>query len=489
MGIAGYGLRDGTSEPGTAAASGAGSVRPVEGTTVGHGHDRGDGIDESGTVGAALPRRSSVRRIRAAERLRNSMTAVPLMGMLVGWLLARLLSGRELNDSIREQLDTWYSTVTGSQESWIWFSAATFQTVTGTVATAMLTFIGVVFSLTILGLQVASSQLSPRIMRTFVRSNVVTATLAVFMATLVYAITTLSAIQPGNDAVDPFEPFIAYYVLLVLVGATLVMFIGYVSHVVRLIRIHHILDQVVDETSRAIERCEHQVQERRDVPAPASAAATTVITAGRHGVVNLVDVHALAAIGDRTDSVIRLRARVGDHLAAPQVLAEVTGGGVRPGEIRRQVHLAPDRTVRQDPAFGLRQIVDVATRALSPAVNDPTTAVQAIDRITELLFELGDRPDPPDHWLGATGTVRVVQPARSWDDLVDLSFEEIREFGAGSVQISRRLAAALDDLTSQLAPRRAAALERQRTRLTQAVRALDPPDPAHRLVPDRSGIG
>lgn len=441
-------------------------------------------------VSAALPRRSSVRRVRIAERLRNSLMAVPLVGMLAGWLLARLLAGRDLHDSIREQVDAWYSTVTGSEDTWIWFSAATFQTVTGTVATAMLTFIGVVFSLTILGLQVASSQLSPRIMRTFVRSNVVTATLAVFMATFVYAITTLSAIQPGTDSVDPFEPFVAYYVLLVLVGATLVMFIGYVSHVVRLIRIHHVLDQVVGETSRAIERSEHQVQERRDLAAPAGAPGGAVVTAGRGGVVNLVDVHALAALGDRTDSVIVLRARVGDHLAASQVLAEVIdGAGPSPEQVRRHVHLAPDRTVHQDPAFGLRQIVDVAARALSPAVNDPTTAVQAIDRITDLLVDLGARPDPPTHWLGTSGIVRVVQPVRSWDDLVDLAFDEIRQFGAGSVQVSRRLVAALDDLTTQLGPPRRAALQRHRALLDEAVRGLGPSDLAHRLTPDRSGIG
>ncbi len=431
-----------------------------------------------------------MRRIAAVERLRNSLTAVPLIGMLVGWLLARLLAGRELHDSIREQVDEWYSTVTGSQDTWIWFSADTFQTVTGTVATAMLTFIGVVFSLTILGLQVASSQLSPRIMRTFVRSNVVTATLAVFMATFVYAITTLSAIQPGNEAVDPFEPFIAYYVLLVLVGATLVMFIGYVSHVVRLIRIHHVLDQVVQETSQAISRADHQVQERRDVAAPATSPVTALVTAGRHGVVNLVDLHALAAIGDRTDTRIHLRARVGEHLAAPQVLAEVVGGsGSALDEVRRHVHLAPDRTVRQDPAFGLRQIVDVATRALSPAVNDPTTAVQAIDRITELLFDLAGRPDPPTHWLGSSGVVRVVQPVHSWEELVDLAFDEIRQFGAGSIQVSRRLAAALDDLAAATEPRRRAPLERQRAQLDDTVRALHPGNLHHRLTPDRSGVG
>lgn len=437
-----------------------------------------------------MPRPVSIRAVRAGERLRNSLVVVPLLGMLSAWILARLLADRDLNDTIRSELDAWFTTVGREEESWIWFSAETFQTVTGVVAAAMLTFIGVVFSLTILGLQVASSQLSPRITRTFVRSNVVTSTLAVFMATFVYAITTLSAIQPGNDEVDAFEPFIAYYALLVLVAATLVMFVGYVSHVVRLIRIHHILDQVAAETRRSLRHIDRRVLETREVAAPATSPVTTTITSGRDGVVNLVDVQELAGLGDRTDSLIVLRVRVGDHVAAPQALADIVGGrGVTDRDVRRCVDVAADRTVRQDPAFGIRQIVDVASRALSPAVNDPTTAVQAIDRLTELLFELGGRPDVPTHWLGASGLVRLIQPAHTWEGLVDLAFDEIRDAGAGSVQVSRRMAAALDDLAGQLPPSRTAALDRHRGQLDDAVRSLHRGDSEHRLTPDRSGIG
>ncbi len=446
--------------------------------------------DGPGQVAAARPGRSSVRFARLAERVRDSLIIVPLLGLLIGWGLARLLSGRALNDSLSDWMDSWYPSVAGREDSWVWFSAATFQTVTGTVAAAMLTFIGVVFSLTILALQVASSQLSPRIMRTFVRSNVVTATLAVFLATFVYSLTVLSAIQPGSDEVDAFEPFIAYYALLVLVGATLVMFVGYVSHIVRLIRVHHILDSVAAETRGWVRRNERRAGPRLDAASPPTGPVTSSVTAAHDGVVSLVDVQALVRLAHRHDCVLVLRARIGDHLTARSVLADAIGGAVPDAAaVRRHVDISSDRTVREDPAFGVRQIVDVASRALSPAVNDPTTAVQAVDRLTGLLVEIGQVADPPEHWVDDQGTVRLVQPAHSWADLVALAFEEIRQYGAESAQVTRRLSSSIDELVAILDESRHAALLEQRRRLVADVEALGVRDAEDRLTADRSGLG
>lgn len=446
-------------------------------------------------VSAARPGRSTVRAARVAERLRNSLVVVPLVGLLVGWALARLLSGRALNDSLSDWMDSWYPSAAGDDESWVWFSADTFQTVTGTVAAAMLTFIGVVFSLTILALQVASSQLSPRIMRTFVRSNVVTATLAVFLATFVYSLTVLSAIQPGSDDVDAFEPFIAYYVLLVLVGATLVMFVGYVSHIVRLIRVHHILDSVARETRAWVVRTDRRAARRVLAAAPPRSPVVARVPAGRDGVLCLVDVRELVGVALRHGCLLELRVRVGEHVTAASTLADVVplGGDhvdpPSPREVLRHVDVGSERTVREDPAFGLRQIVDVAARALSPAVNDPTTAVQAIDRLTGLLAEIGRRGDAVGHWVDEEGTVRVVQPVHRWDDLLELAFAEIRQYGADSAQVTRRLSASIDELAAVLADDRHGALADQRERLRDAVAATGVPDLARRLSPDRSGLG
>lgn len=433
-----------------------------------------------------------MRTTRLLERTRNSLAVVPVVGLVGGWLLARVLSTRALNENLADWIDEWFGRLAGEDRSWVWFSAATFQTVTATVAAAMLTFIGVVFSLSILALQVASSQLSPRIMRTFVRSNVVTWTLAVFLATFVYALTVLSAIQPGADGVRAFEPFIAYYVLLGLVAATLGMFVAYVSHVVRLIRIHHILDAVVAETHEAIEHTAARVVARRTVPEPVfDTAPAAPIEADRSGVIALVGIERLARLAERHDCVLVLCARIGDHVSAGLPLVDVHGAdGPTAGEIRRQIDLGPERTLHGDPAFGLRQIVDVAIRALSPAVNDPTTAVQAIDRLVDLLVLIGRSPDEPVHWLGPSGDrVRVVIPARSWNDLVDLALTEIVGCGHGSPQVTRRLAAALADLVDVLPEHRHGTLVRWQGHLGAMVASIEPPFGPAPLGPDRSGLG
>lgn len=443
------------------------------------------------TVEAGRARPSSVRVTRWLERVRNSLAVVPVFGLIAGWLLARALSTRALNENLAGWIDDWYGRFAGDERSWVWFSAATFQTVTATVAAAMLTFIGVVFSLSILALQVASSQLSPRIMRTFVRSNVVTWTLAVFLATFVYSLTVLSAIQPGADGVRPFEPFIAYYVLLALVAATLGMFVAYVSHVVRLIRIHHILDAVVAETRQAVERSAARVVERRRVPVPEPASSPIVIESVRSGVIDLVGIDRLVRLADRHECALVLRAGVGEHLGEGQALVEIRprregAPPIDPRAVLGQIHLASERTVLEDPAFGVRQIVDVAVRALSPAVNDPTTAVQAIDRLVDLLIAIGRSPDAPTHWLGPSGDeVRLVLPARGWDDLVDLALTEIVACGLDSPQVSRRLMAALTDLIDALAEDRHAPLDRWRATLRRSVG----PAEGDRLRSDRAGLG
>lgn len=441
-------------------------------------------------VEAGQARAASVRARVWLERMRNSLAVIPAVGLVGGWALARVLSSRELNDNLAGWIDDFYAEIGAPERSWVWFSAATFQTVTATVAAAMLTFIGVVFSLSILALQVASSQLSPRIMRTFVRSNVVTWTLAVFMATFVYALTVLSAIQPGTGEVAAFEPFIAYYALLGLVAATLAMFVAYVSHVVRLIRIHHILDAVAAETGRAVENTAQRVVARRVVAAPVlDTEPLDRLVAARSGVVDLVGVHRLGRLAEEHDCVLVVCARIGDHVSAGQVLVEVHGEGPDrpdPGRVLAQVDLGAERTLLEDPAFGLRQVVDVACRALSPAVNDPTTAVQAIDRLVDLLSHIGRVPDEPVHWLGpGADRVRVVVPARSWNDLVDLAFTEILGCGADAPQVVRRAAAALDDLVDILPDHRHEPLLGWRRRLEGAAAAVG----GGPLWPDRSGLG
>jgi uncharacterized membrane protein len=160
-------------------------------------------------------------------------------------------------------------------------------------------------------------------------------------------------------------------------------------------------------------------------------------------------------------------------------------------ELRKGVILAEERTITQDPAFALRAIVDIALRALSPAVNDPTTAVQALDGIDTLLMELAARDLERGRITSEDGALRLVYPNMVWEDLLDLSLTEIRHYGADTPQIARRLRALLLGLTEHAPAARRRGLDDHLARLDAAVRAAYPDagERAYAEIPDHLGIG
>jgi uncharacterized membrane protein len=168
----------------------------------------------------------------------------------------------------------------------------------------------------------------------------------------------------------------------------------------------------------------------------------------------------------------------------------VHGGDLRDRDVTRFFLIRGERTFVQDPAFGFRQLVDVAIRALSPAVNDPTTGVQAIDRISDLLAITGRRPDPTGVRVDSSGTVRVKRKLRDFDGLLVLSLTEVIRYGADAPQVVRRLHAMLDELESTLPAERQAAIGGQRSLLEAAVSAALPaPFASVASVADREGLG
>jgi uncharacterized membrane protein len=184
-----------------------------------------------------------------------------------------------------------------------------------------------------------------------------------------------------------------------------------------------------------------------------------------------VDEDDLVEIARRHGCVLELLPTVGDYIPTNMPVFAVHGGDgeVDVAEVIRHVGIGPERTLYQDTAFGLRQLVDIAEKALSPAINDPTTAVQCIDRLHDLLRRLAVRPLPSGMWGDADGELRLVVPQPTWEDYVHLSFDEIRHFGIASLQIPRRLRAALLDLKVAAPPERHAVLDRQLRALDEAV--------------------
>jgi uncharacterized membrane protein len=175
------------------------------------------------------------------------------------------------------------------------------------------------------------------------------------------------------------------------------------------------------------------------------------------------------------DAVLRLVPQVGQYVAEGEPLFEVfesgqpASAGANEWQLLRTVDIGPERAVYQDPFYGVRVLVDIAAQALSPAVNAPTTAVQVLDRLQDFLRLMAARPWPSGIYADQTGRVRLLIPVRSWDQLVDLALTEITEFGAGSPQVTRRLADLLDTLLLIVPAERKAVLVRHKGLLAEAV--------------------
>jgi uncharacterized membrane protein len=226
-------------------------------------------------------------------------------------------------------------------------------------------------------------------------------------------------------------------------------------------------------------------------PPPADASPLQVAHTAASGVLDAVDVADLAEVAAAADGWIEVLLRVGAHVAAGTPLAVLHGrDGDHADAIRSCFLLSNERTLLEDPGFGLRQLVDVAIKGLSPAVNDPTTAVQAIDRIADLLGSVAAAPDPAEWYADPTGVARVRMRVDTFDDLVRLGFTEIIRYGADSPQVVRRLRAALDLLDERSAGRAHPALAETRALLdTATAEAMPPAFTAIASIADPRGLG
>ncbi|MBW3546834.1 MAG: DUF2254 domain-containing protein [Actinobacteria bacterium] len=339
------------------------------------------------------------------------------------------------------------------------------------ISSSMLTLTALVFSVTIVVLQLASGQFSPRVLRTFLRDRRSQTTLGVFLATFLYALIVLRGVRGDGGTVDRFVPGISVGVSFVLVVISVAFFVQYIHNITTSIRVIEIIDRISKETAAAIERIHPADPQSADAGMPSLAAPSATVCASTRGVVTSVNVERLCRIAKRADVCLVVVPGVGDFVATGMPLVEVhgDGDGVDDGAVRRAISLAKERQLDEDPAFGFRQLVDIAERTLSPGVNDPTTAVQCLDHLHDLLRRLAHRPLPPRVTRIAQGGVGVVLPRPTWDDYVALAVDEIRHWGAGSLQVHRRIGALLDDLAAEVAPERAAVVIGRR-RLLEARR-------------------
>jgi uncharacterized membrane protein len=440
----------------------------------------------SDDVLARSARRLSLRRARLHEQVLESLWFLPLCCAIGAWILARVA----LHVDITADAAADATGLSASRDA--------FGAVAGAVAAAMLTFLGVVFSTTLVAVQLAASQYSPRIVRVFVRSRLTQATLGVFLATFVFALASLFGVEASNKE---FVPELTLVCLFTLVAATVLMFVAYIHGMVRLLRVQYLLRTTAQSSHDALDHAFPDADAYHLAKCPEPSAEPRLVrnrstTNRRHRgtrrVVQAVDVGGLADAAAARGCWVEMRIAVGAH-AGPGVVAAVHGNGLNvltEEEILHHLLFGSERTLVQDPAFGLRQLVDTASRALSPAINDPTTGVQALHLIVDLLERVADRPDPTGWYCDPGGVVRVRLVEDSFERLARLGLTEILRYGADAPQVTRSLLAAYDELQELVTDDRRPFLDELRAQcLDQLDLAMPPPFKTEARQPDRDGMG
>ena len=263
---------------------------------------------------------------------------------------------------------------------------------TSTVAAAMLTFLGVVFSTTLVAIQLAGGQYSPRIVRVFIRSRLTHVTLGTFLATFVFALNGLVEVRAGDNPVVPALTVSMVYLLLL---ATLAMFVTFLHGMSKMLRVQYLLNRVTDEGRAAVLQSFPPAETYELAPDPGLDEGGTVRNGAETGVLQSVDRAALVYHAAQYGVCVELLVEVGEYIAVATPIARIHGGAAHAmtgDDVAGCFLLGGERTLIQDPGFVFRELVDVAIRALSPAVNDPTTGVQAIDRVVDLLAMVADAP-------------------------------------------------------------------------------------------------
>lgn len=349
-----------------------------------------------------------------------------------------------------------------------------------TIASAMISVTGLVFSITMVVLQLASSQFTPRILGTFLQSRTTQVTLGVFTASFVYALTVLRSVRGDFEGGGAFVPQLSVTVAFVLVAASVAMFIAFIHHITRSIQVVHVVGDLGNDSVQLVRRLfpEGPTPDHDSTWEPRAGWALCEVDSGdRAGHVTSLDHHRLAAVADDHDVVVESLVSVGDFVVEGQPLLTIhrTAGTAMDvdldalaGATGPLVRIDRSRTLEQDAAFGVRQLVDIAERALSPGINDPTTAVQVLDQLHRVLSELVTRHDLPR--VVGDRTVLLVHRPHRVAELLRLAVEEIAHYGQDSLQVPRRLEALLDDLDRVALPAHHAALREVRALVLVASR-------------------
>ena len=323
----------------------------------------------------------------------------------------------------------------------------------GTVAGSMVSLTALVLTVVLVVVQLAMGQFSPRIVATILQDKPSQFAIGTFVGTFAHAMLSLSQVSTADGA--EFVPGVAILVAFVLIIVSIMVLVLYVNHIGRKLRAASLIEAVGEQVRKKLD-------ELYPEPLIEEHATPGILSAPQSGVLLHIDHAYLVDLGRAADVVIEVLPALGEFVPAGAPLVRIKG---QPrfdveSEVFRRISLDTERSFDQDLAYGPRLLVDICVRSLAEPF-DPTTAVQAIDRLHDFLRQLVHRKFPSGEYRDQAGTVRLVIKTLSWDDYVRLSFEEIRKGAVGSVQVTRRLRACYEDLLQCAPEERRPPLERQ----------------------------
>lgn len=414
-----------------------------------------------------------LQRYRISHYVQNAIWIHPVLAMVTAMVLVRVLHRLEAAMQWESEIDP-----------------DNMRAVLGSLAGAMFTFIVFVCSSLLLVVQLASAQLTPRIIGVLLRDPITKLTLTLFVFTFAFATAVLLRI---GSTVPLVTSHIAGYSSIACIG----LFLFLIDRVGKLLRPSGALQSVATRAHEVINivypRYLKESQETSfDLAIVLGKKPAYSVTSPSPGTVLAFDLRGLVKLASRHDCVIELVPQVGSFVAPGSVLFRIFGGAAFPYDtLRQSIALGMERTMEQDPALAFRVIVDIASKGLSPAINDPTTAVLAIDQIHHLLRHVGNRCLDNEQVRDAKGQVRLLYRTPDWEDFVTLAVTEIRHFGGSSIQVARRLRAMLEDLIQSLPNVRAALLRRELALLHRSAERFftEPEDRALADVSDFQGMG
>ena len=361
------------------------------------------------------------------------------------------------------------------------------------IASGMIALTGIVFSLAFVMVQFSASAYSPRLVPWVARDPVMSHALGIFTATSLYALAALASVDRNRSG---NVPFLSFWMVIALLLASIGMFIRLIQ-LISLLQVNQMLIFTGDRGREVIAAtyppARSEVEAKEAVDLSGLTCTQALIHYGKPRSIQAVNATALVSLAVAAGGIIEMTVAVGDTVIEMMPVLRVYGTG-QPIDDERLwdgIAIGEERTFEQDPKYAIRLLVDIAIRALSPAINDPTTAVQALDQIEDLLTRLGTRHLEIGAYRDGKNELRLVVPFPAWEDLVRLAFDEICLCGATSVQIMRRMNALIGDLMPHVPETRRPALRhwQGRVRATIARAFTGEEERLEALEEDRQGLG